>query len=180
VAEPRRAGQLTAHYSWRARAHPVPWCRAADRHPRSNPATLRDPTRCRLARTHRPPRHCSAKAHAPRRTWAAGCRRQRLSSNPRIKCSDDFSTKALICLEPVADSAQVRLSLTTSLCQPVCRCPDRTSLCRHFPNHRPSRRLVELTRWCPSFRLTMAVAHWKEGGDHLTGKTWTGRGRMPR
>ena len=57
-----------------------------------------------------------------------------------------------------------------------------TKYLRHFPNHRPSRRLVrQLTRWCLSFRLTMAVVHgWKEGGAHLTGNTWTGRGRMPR
>ena len=34
---------------------------------------------------------------------------------------------------------------------------------------RRSRRLVrQLTRWCPSFRLTMAVVHgWKGGGAHL-------------
>ena len=39
-----------------------------NRHPRSSPAALRDPTRRRPGRTHRPPRHCSTKAHAPRRT----------------------------------------------------------------------------------------------------------------
>ena len=58
-------------------------------------------------RAHRPPRRCSAKAHAPHRQELPAVA---VSSNPRIKCSDDFLAKALICLEPVADSAQVELS----------------------------------------------------------------------
>ena len=63
--------------------------------------------RCRPGRTPRPTRHRLAQAHGPRRTRAARIRCERLT---RTECSDDFSLKALICLEPTADSAQAGLT----------------------------------------------------------------------
>ena len=73
-----------------------------------DPPALRNPTRCCPGRTPRPPRHRLPKAHASRRARAAGTRGQHLIPSDR-KCSADFSAKALICLDPMANSAQVGL-----------------------------------------------------------------------
>src|SRR5262245_53490549 len=68
---------------------------------------MRHPTGCRPGRVARPARYHSAQAHAACRTRASGIRCYRLIL--RAECSADFSAKALICLEPSLDFAQVGL-----------------------------------------------------------------------
>jgi hypothetical protein len=69
-------------------------------------------------RAARSPRHRPAKAHAHRRTRAPGSCRQRLEGAPQSKCSGDFLAKALICLNPTLDSAQVGLAQLAQLGRP--------------------------------------------------------------
>src|SRR5262249_38268870 len=76
---------------------------------RPNPLALRYSARPRPGRTSRPPWYRLAEANAPRRTRVANPRSHRLTSSPRRKCSDDFSSKLLICLCSAPDSAQAWL-----------------------------------------------------------------------
>jgi hypothetical protein len=49
----------------------------------------------------------SAQTHAPQRSRVADAGCHRLNTDLDQKCSDDFLAKALICLSPTVDSAQV-------------------------------------------------------------------------
>src|ERR1700756_4339678 len=70
---------------------------------------MRQPARRRPSYTPRSPRHRPAQAHAPSRARVADPRAQRLTSTPPQKCSGDFFAKALICLAPPPEFAQVGL-----------------------------------------------------------------------
>src|ERR1700751_2487354 len=75
---------------------------------------MRQPARRRPSYTPRSPRHRPAQAHAPCRARVADPRAQRLTSTPPQKCSGDFFAKALICLGPPPEFAQVGLALVST------------------------------------------------------------------